>query len=121
MNVEIGGFKRKGWVTLTLEHLDNPFAVMCEIHRICKHGSTIEIEVPYWKNDMFTNPVHKHYFKPQWFSSLTPKSRKFRNMESWCPCDFVVLDTKWVRGKHAFWRKYSLHIILKINKIRIIG
>jgi ubiquinone/menaquinone biosynthesis C-methylase UbiE len=146
MNLEIGGFQRDGWVTMnaekadikhdlnkfpypmkkssvdkilmlhTLEHLDDPFKVMQEIYRIAKPDAVVTIEVPYWKSDQYTNPVHKHCFKPQWFRSLTPKSRKFRNMESWCPCEFEVIKEEWKTGKHAFWRKYAFSVQLRVVK-----
>jgi len=100
----------------TLEHLDEPKKVMAEIYRICKPQARVTIEVPYWKRDMFTNPEHKHYFKPAWFCSLNPRSAKYRNMERWCPYDFRIVKIQWIRGKHARWRKYSLRVELCVQK-----
>jgi len=144
--LELGGFKREGWTTVnienadikhnlnnfpypfkdnsidelmiihTLEHLDNPKQVISEIYRICKPNAIVTIEVPYWKRDMWTNPEHKHYFKPEWFQSLNPNSRKYKNMKSWCPYNFEVVKWFWIRGKHTKWRKYSLKVILKVIK-----
>ena len=146
MKIELGGFRREGYTTINiekadvehdlnvfpypvedssadevlmehvLEHLNEPFEVMKEIYRICKDGARVIIEVPYWKRDAFTNPVHKHYFKPDWFIALRPDSNKFRNLESWCPVNFRVSKIKWIRGKHAKWRKYALRVEMLVRK-----
>jgi SAM-dependent methyltransferase len=44
-----------------LEHLDNAFAVMKELHRIARPGATIIIRVPHWSRAM-THPEHQHGF-----------------------------------------------------------
>lgn len=54
-----------------LEHLDNPFMVMKEMHRIAKSNGLIIIKVPHFSRG-FTHPEHKrgfdvtfpHYFNP---------------------------------------------------------
>jgi len=146
VKIEFGGFKREGWITVniekadvkhnlnefpypfadnstnevlmlhTLEHLTEPKKVMAEIYRICKPNAKVTIEVPYWKKDMWTNPEHKHYFRPDWFMSLRPDSRKYRNMESWCPYNYRTERVMWIRGKHAKWRKYGLRVELRVKK-----
>lgn len=44
-----------------LEHLDNPFQVMKEIHRITKDGGKVIIRVPHFSRG-FTHPEHKRGF-----------------------------------------------------------
>ena len=44
-----------------LEHLEDPFAVMREIHRIGKSGATVSIRVPHFSRAM-THPEHKRGF-----------------------------------------------------------
>jgi hypothetical protein len=44
-----------------LEHLDRPFAVMKEIHRICQPGAIVEIKVPHFSRGM-SHPEHCHGF-----------------------------------------------------------
>jgi predicted SAM-dependent methyltransferase len=44
-----------------LEHLDEPFAVMRELHRICAPGATIHIRVPHFSRG-FTHAEHKRGF-----------------------------------------------------------
>ena len=44
-----------------LEHLENPFRVMKEIHRICKNGAKIWIKVPHFSRG-FTHAEHNSGF-----------------------------------------------------------
>ncbi len=44
-----------------LEHLDRPFAVMTELHRILKPGGTLHVKVPHFSRGM-THPEHSHGF-----------------------------------------------------------
>ena len=44
-----------------LEHLDNPFQVMKEIHRITKDGGKVVIKTPHFSRG-FTHPEHKRGF-----------------------------------------------------------
>jgi len=43
------------------EHLDDPFAVMKELHRIAKNGAVIAVKVPHFTRS-FTHPEHKRGF-----------------------------------------------------------
>jgi SAM-dependent methyltransferase len=44
-----------------LEHLDKPFAVMTELHRILKPGGVLHIKVPHFSRG-FTHSEHMHGF-----------------------------------------------------------
>lgn len=46
-----------------LEHLNDFFRVMEEIHRIAVPGAIVHVQVPYFTSfDAFTDPTHKHFF-----------------------------------------------------------
>ena len=51
-----------------LEHLEDFFGVMEEIHRISYPGGRIRIKVPYYTSfDAYTDPTHKHFFTTRSF------------------------------------------------------
>lgn len=51
-----------------LEHLDDLFRVMEEIHRILVPDGIVEINVPYYTSfDAFTDPTHRHFFTSRSF------------------------------------------------------
>ena len=57
-----------------LEHLDNPFQVMKEIHQITKNGGKVVIRVPHFSRG-FSHPEHKRGFDvtfPYYFDSTFP-------------------------------------------------
>ena len=59
-----------------LEHLDKPFTIMKELHRISKPGGKIIIKVPHFSRG-FTHAEHNHGFDitfPQYFNKNFTKS-----------------------------------------------
>lgn len=55
-----------------LEHLDDVFKVLEEIHRVTKPGGIIRIWVPHFSSsDAFSDPTHKHFFSSRSFNYLT--------------------------------------------------
>lgn len=59
-----------------LEHLDKPFAIMKELHRILKPGGRLEIKVPHFSRG-FTHAEHAHGFDvtfPLYFNKNFTKS-----------------------------------------------
>ena len=51
-----------------LEHLDDFFKVMEEIHRITVPNGIIHVKVPYYTSfDAFTDPTHTHFFTSRSF------------------------------------------------------
>ena len=74
-----------------LEHLDDPFRVMKEIHRIAKHGASVIIRVPHFSRG-FTHPEHKRgfdvtfpfYFQPSFQGGYQGVEFKLEKMKlSW--------------------------------------
>lgn len=71
-----------------LEHLDRPFEVMKELHRILKPGGRLHIKVPHFSRGM-AHPEHSHgfdvtfpnYFNPD-FSRLGYYGVDFENMKT---------------------------------------
>ncbi len=46
-----------------IEHVDDLFRTMQEIHRISKNGARVIIEVPHFRySSAFKDPTHKHFF-----------------------------------------------------------
>lgn len=51
-----------------LEHLDDFFKVMEELHRITRADGRIQVKVPYYTSfDAYTDPTHKHFFTSRSF------------------------------------------------------
>jgi predicted SAM-dependent methyltransferase len=49
-----------------LEHLTDVVATMGEIHRVCRDGAEVLIEVPHFSNAAaYGDPTHKHWFSSQ--------------------------------------------------------
>ncbi len=99
-----------------LEHLDDPLRVMQEIYRIASPGAILEIRIPWWKNDMFSNPAHKHWFRPKWFHRLHTEDNAWSNMEFMAKMNWRVIEEKKVRGKHNKLRIYEYHVWLEAVK-----
>lgn len=98
-----------------LEHLENPLRVMKEIYRICQHYSTVRIEIPWWQDDLYSNPAHLHVFKPEWFENLNSESIVWEG-EMQAPFNFIVLERDWIRGSRRFWKIYEYHVELMVVK-----
>src|SRR5579862_4367521 len=54
-----------------LEHLQQPFAVMREIHRMLEPGGTVTIRVPHFSRG-FAHPKHEHGFDVSFPLYFTP-------------------------------------------------
>jgi ubiquinone/menaquinone biosynthesis C-methylase UbiE len=71
-----------------LEHLENPFKIMKELHRILKSGGNLIIRVPHFSR-AFTHPDHKRgfdvslplYFNKRFKGGYTGKSFKLKSMK----------------------------------------
>jgi SAM-dependent methyltransferase len=50
-----------------IEHVQNPIAVIAEMHRICKHGAKIHIQTPHFSSlDSWTDMTHLRHLSTQW-------------------------------------------------------
>lgn len=59
-----------------LEHLDNIFLVMKELHRLTRSGGKIRIIVPYYNcYGAYNDLTHKHYFSHKSFEPFYKKTR----------------------------------------------
>ena len=58
-----------------LEHLDEPYKVICECWRILELGGVLDITVPHLNTDFGKNPLHKQYFHENWFKSFDENSK----------------------------------------------
>ena len=57
------------YIDNTLEHLDDPIAVMGELYRIVKPSGIVKVIVPYFRSvSAFIDPTHKHFFTVESFS-----------------------------------------------------
>ena len=73
---------------LLLEHLDDPFGVMKEFHRISKNGAVIHIKVPHFTRG-FMHPEHKRgfdvsfplYFRPSFKGGYQGCDLKLQKMK----------------------------------------
>lgn len=102
----------------TLEHLDNPLKVMCEIYRICKPNAEIFIQLPNHSQDEKVDPWHKLSLKPRWFVKLCSgfRSNMREQSEYWKPFNFKIIKMWHTRGTIRFWKNYNLNVILKVIK-----
>lgn len=56
-----------------LEHLDDVVRVVEEIHRLCRPGARVLIEVPHFSSsEFFTDPTHRHAFSTRSFDYFVP-------------------------------------------------
>lgn len=101
-----------------LEHLKEPFKAIKECYRIAKPGAILEIRVPWWELDMFSNPFHLNWFKPRWFHILTPEINIWNDA-----MNHIMGKMNWkvdgehiLRGSIRFWKKYQYTVWLKAQK-----
>jgi ubiquinone/menaquinone biosynthesis C-methylase UbiE len=100
-----------------LEHLERPFNVMRDIHRILKPGGIADIRVPHFSRGM-THPEHTHGFDvtfPVYFNPVSPKGHGYMG----CAFELVSMQLRW----EAFAR--YLHLVgygkITIFTVRVVG
>jgi SAM-dependent methyltransferase len=55
-----------------IEHVTNPLAVMCELHRITRAGGIVKLVAPHWTNpDFATDLTHRNHLNSYSFRNLT--------------------------------------------------
>jgi SAM-dependent methyltransferase len=61
-----------------IEHVRDPLAVMCELHRITRGGGRVRIVVPHWTNpDWATDLTHRNHLNSYSFRNLTQERAVF--------------------------------------------
>jgi len=101
-----------------LEHLDKPFSIMKEMHRLLKPGGKLIIKVPHFSRG-FTHAEHTHGFDvtfPLYFNKNFTKSgftgTEFR---------LKKLELRWLANQHLLpslgYSKFTIAILNIINKV----
>jgi len=94
-----------------LEHLDKPFDVMTELHRLLKKGGTLHVKVPHFSRG-FTHSEHKAGFDvtfPYYFDSNFTKS------------GYYGVDFKLVKLRLNYFAFFHLLPYMGVSKPVIFG
>lgn len=101
-----------------LEHLDKPFTIMKELHRILKPGGTLHIKVPHFSRG-FTHAEHAHGFDvtfPLYFNKNFTTSGYFG-----VPFELKSMHLKWLAFFHLMpalgYGRSTITILRGVNKI----
>ena len=87
-----------------LEHLNDLSGVMRELHRVCRPGGTIYIEVPHHTSWFAKGPQHKLYFNYFSFDGYVAGKTSWITARKFCCLDREVTF-------HKFHRMFFLHKI----------
>lgn len=80
-----------------LEHLDNFFPVMEEIHRVLKPKGVIRIKVPYWNSAYFhIDPTHKQSIHEMTFHFMDPNKKLCQTRDYYTKARFHILEETYV-------------------------
>lgn len=61
-----------------IEHVRDPMAVMCELHRITRNGGVVKLVAPHWTNpDFATDLTHRNHLNSYSFRNLTDERAVF--------------------------------------------
>ena len=128
-----------------IEHVRDPMAVMCEIHRITRKGGTVRLVTPHWTNpDFATDLTHRNHLNSYSFRNLTDERAvfpfytdvRFKQLEArvtilnlWKLTGLEVLinlDHRWPSARfiRKFWEQYlnaiargkEIHFVLEVVK-----
>lgn len=99
-----------------LEHLDTPFVIMKEFHRILKVGGTLHVKVPHFSRG-FTHAEHAHGFDvtfPLYFNKHFTKSGYYG-----VPLDLVSMRMSWLAFFHLLpfmgYGKITIQFLRVVN------
>jgi SAM-dependent methyltransferase len=130
-----------------IEHVLDPMAVMCELHRITRKGGIVKLVAPHWTNpDFATDLAHRNHLNSYSFRNLTDEQAvfsfytdvRFRQLRArvtlvnlWKLTGlefFINLDYRfpWLRFVRKFWEQYlnavmrgkEIHFELEVVKRR---
>jgi SAM-dependent methyltransferase len=120
-----------------IEHVKDPMAVMCELHRITRAGGIVKLVAPHWTNpDFATDLTHRNHLNSYSFRNLTTdravfdfytdvrfRQRQVRvtvlNLWKLLGLEFFInLDNRYPRLRffRKFWEQY-LNAILRGKEI----
>src|SRR3989344_4475991 len=60
-----------------IEHVEDLFKAMEEIHRICKNGALVKLIVPYWHSSGAFYPNHNYFFNVDGMKFFTEEDRSY--------------------------------------------
>jgi len=73
-----------------IEHLDDVVATMTEVHRICRPGAMVRVDVPYFRSRWAAiDPTHRHLFTIDSFAYFDP-DHPFSTQYGYSPARFRV-------------------------------
>jgi SAM-dependent methyltransferase len=122
-----------------IEHVRDPMAVMCELHRITRNGGVVKLVAPHWTNpDFATDLTHRNHLNSYSFRNLTDERAvfpfytdvRFRqlrvqvtllNLWKLTGLEYLInLDNRypWVRFVRKFWEQY-LNAIVRGKEIHV--
>jgi SAM-dependent methyltransferase len=120
-----------------IEHVRNPTEVMCEIHRITRHGGLVRLVAPHWTNpDFATDLTHRNHLNSYSFRNFTDERAVFpfytnvrfhqrlcrvtvQNLWKYLGMEFLInLDNRFhgLRFIRKFWEQY-LNAIMRGKEI----
>ncbi|PYP82574.1 MAG: methyltransferase type 11 [Blastocatellia bacterium AA13] len=94
-----------------IEHVNNPMGVMCELHRITRHGGLIKLLVPHWTNPDFASDLtHRNHLNSYSFRTFIDGSAVFPFYAS---VRFNQLSVRVTLLK--FWRRFGFQILINLD------
>jgi SAM-dependent methyltransferase len=120
-----------------IEHVQNPMAVMGELHRITRPAGIVKLLAPHWTNpDFATDLTHRNHLNSYSFRNLTDERAvfdfytdvRFRqklvrvtllNLWKLTGLEFLInLDNRWPRWRFVrkFWEQY-LNAVMRGKEI----
>src|SRR3990172_10646548 len=82
-----------------LEHLNEPYMVLEEIHRICLPNAVVSISAPYFSSfEAYSDLSHKHFFTSRTFMFFEEGKYNFHTKEGLFSLEDVHLDFHKLRG-----------------------
>jgi hypothetical protein len=115
-----------------LEHLDNPIAVLTELHRIAQPDCIVQIWVPHFRSYWAAlDPTHKHVFTLASMDYVTA-GREFHIIYGYTDIAYDLIAVKlnerwpspgvrgiarWISGKWPFFYDYRLSHLVPLDEI----